>query len=80
VSIADSGSGLPDGHAERVFEPFFTTKEKGLGLGLTMCRSIAMAHQGQLWAENNPGGGATFHLLLPLYRTSDLHASSTLRH
>jgi PAS domain S-box-containing protein len=65
VIVADRGVGLPRGGEDRVFEPFFTTKEKGLGLGLAICRSIATAHGGQLWAENNPEGGATFHLILP---------------
>jgi signal transduction histidine kinase len=65
VLIADSGTGLPQGGEERVFEPFFTTKARGLGLGLSIGRSIAASHGGRLWAENNPGGGATFHLVLP---------------
>jgi two-component system sensor kinase FixL len=50
-----------------VFEPFYTTKDTGLGLGLSIGRSIASAHGGRLWAENNVGhDGATFHLELPL--------------
>jgi signal transduction histidine kinase len=63
--VTDCGVGLPTDNRERVFEPFFTTKEKGLGLGLAISRSIATAHGGRLWAENNPEGGATFHLELP---------------
>jgi C4-dicarboxylate-specific signal transduction histidine kinase len=65
VLIADTGVGLPRGGDHLVFEPFFTTKDKGLGLGLAICRSIAQAHGGRLWGENNPQGGATFHLELP---------------
>ena len=65
VLVADTGVGLPRGGDHLVFEPFFTTKDKGLGLGLAICRSIAQAHGGRLWGENNPEGGATFHLLLP---------------
>ena len=65
VSVADSGIGLPKGAEDRVFEPFFTTKPKGLGLGLAIGRSIAVAHGGRLWGENNLEGGATFHLVLP---------------
>jgi two-component system sensor kinase FixL len=63
--VTDCGVGLPVDNKERLFEPFFTTKEKGLGLGLTISRSIATAHGGRLWGENNPEGGATFHLELP---------------
>ena len=65
VVVADSGAGLPADNEQGVFEPFFTTKADGLGLGLTICRAIANAHGGRLWAENNVRGGATFHLVLP---------------
>ncbi|HEU4993437.1 MAG TPA: MASE1 domain-containing protein [Gemmatimonadaceae bacterium] len=74
VSVSDSGAGLPASGEDRVFQPFFTTKSKGLGLGLAVCRSIATAHRGRLWGENNPEGGATFHLLLP---TDPGHAEHT---
>lgn len=63
--VADSGVGLPDGKERHIFEPFFTTKPKGLGLGLSISRSIATSHGGRLWGENNPRGGAAFHLELP---------------
>ena len=65
VSLADRGPGIPPDRIEKLFEPFFTTKEHGLGLGLSISRSIANAHSGSLWAENNLGRGATFHLTLP---------------
>ena len=65
VSIGDCGSGIPQETMDRLFEPFYTTKEQGLGLGLTICRSIVAAHGGRLWAVNNPVRGATFHLELP---------------
>ena len=64
VSVADCGIGLPNGGEDRVFDPFFTTKEHGLGLGLAIGRSIANAHGGRLWGENNLSQGATFHLVL----------------
>jgi C4-dicarboxylate-specific signal transduction histidine kinase len=65
VAIADRGSGIPPDAADRLFEPFFTTKPHGLGLGLSICRSIIAAHGGRLWADNNPDGGATFTFALP---------------
>ena len=51
---------------EQIFEPFFTTKAKGLGLGLSVCRTIIAAHRGKLWATNNADCGATFHFSLPI--------------
>jgi PAS domain S-box-containing protein len=66
TSIADRGSGIPPDAADRLFEPFFTTKPHGLGLGLSICRSIIAAHGGRLWADNNTDGGATFTLALPV--------------
>ncbi len=66
VSVTDSGSGIPGESLEQIFEPFFTTKEKGVGLGLSVCRTIIAAHKGQLWATNNPDHGATFHFSLPV--------------
>ena len=65
ASIADRGTGIAADELERVFEPFFTTKEQGLGLGLSICRSIVTAHGGRLWASNNEDRGATFFLTLP---------------
>jgi PAS domain S-box-containing protein len=63
ITVADTGTGFES--AERLFEPFFTTKTNGLGVGLTVCRSIMEAHGGRLWAEPNPDGGALFHFTLP---------------
>jgi signal transduction histidine kinase len=65
LSVTDSGPGLPSSDMEAAFEPFFTTKEKGLGMGLAICRSIAEAHSGRIAAENGPDGGALFRLTLP---------------
>lgn len=64
MSVRDTGCGLPR-ESQQVFEAFFTTKEQGLGLGLSICRSIIEAHGGRIWAEANPARGATFHLILP---------------
>lgn len=66
VSVADTGSGLPDKVRKRLFEPFVTTKNTGLGIGLSICRTIIEAHGGRLWAEANKGDGAVFRFRLPL--------------
>jgi signal transduction histidine kinase len=65
LSVEDRGTGIPDSDLERIFEPFQSTKAQGLGLGLSICRTIVSAHGGRLWAANNPQRGATFHLELP---------------
>jgi PAS domain S-box-containing protein len=65
ITIEDSGIGIKPEKIERIFKPFYTTKDKGLGLGLAISQSIATAHGGKLWATNNPGAGAKFHLSLP---------------
>jgi two-component system, LuxR family, sensor kinase FixL len=66
VSVSDSGSGIPGEKMEQVFERFFTTKKEGMGLGLSVCRTIINAHHGKIWATNNAGCGATFHISLPV--------------
>jgi C4-dicarboxylate-specific signal transduction histidine kinase len=65
ISVADSGRGIPVDQLGRVFDPFFTTKTKGIGMGLSISRSIVETHGGRLWAENKPDGGATFRFTLP---------------
>jgi two-component system sensor kinase FixL len=66
VSVTDRGSSIPEEKMEQIFEPFFTTKAKGMGLGLSVCRTIIAAHRGKLWAANNADCGATFHFSLPI--------------
>jgi PAS domain S-box-containing protein len=66
VSARDFGPGIDKGNLERMFEPFFTTKRSGLGMGLAICSSIIKDHGGRIWAENNPDGGATFFIELPI--------------
>ena len=68
LRVADSGIGISAENANRVFDAFFTTKSSGLGMGLSICRSIVEAHGGRMSASNNDGPGATFQLLLPLHR------------
>jgi C4-dicarboxylate-specific signal transduction histidine kinase len=65
VSVSDRGCGLPDVDDEQLFEPFFTTKPTGLGLGLSISRSIVAIHGGRLWYSRNPDGGTTFFFALP---------------
>jgi two-component system, LuxR family, sensor kinase FixL len=65
VSVTDCGGGIQVKEVEQMFEPFFTTKAKGMGLGLSVCRTIIAAHRGKLWATNNAERGATFHFILP---------------
>jgi signal transduction histidine kinase len=64
VHVIDNDPGLED--TERIFDAFVTTKANSMGVGLAVSRSIAEAHDGRLWAENCPEGGARFNLVLPL--------------
>jgi PAS domain S-box-containing protein len=66
LTIADNGKGLDPEQHHRIFDPFFTTKSNGMGLGLSICRSIIEAHGGRIWASPNSPHGAAFHLSLPL--------------
>ena len=65
VAIQDSGIGLDPEQSARIFDAFYTTKPTGMGMGLSICRSIISAHGGRLWATSNPGRGSTFHFTLP---------------
>jgi signal transduction histidine kinase len=65
VEVRDAGPGIDPEHAERVFEPFYTTKTSGVGMGLSICRSILVAHGGRLWVEANVPRGAVFKFSLP---------------
>ena len=65
VAVSDTGPGLPNADPERIFDAFYTTKASGLGMGLSICRSIVEAHGGRLWATPNEPQGAVFRVMLP---------------
>jgi signal transduction histidine kinase len=65
VAVRDSGPGLKSESLDRLFDPFYTTKPAGMGMGLSICRSITEAHGGRLWAAANAPQGASFHFSLP---------------
>jgi signal transduction histidine kinase len=66
VAVADSGPGIPVDRLPRLFEPFFTTKKEGMGMGLSIARTIVEAHHGKIWVENNSETGATFCFTVPV--------------
>jgi signal transduction histidine kinase/ABC-type uncharacterized transport system substrate-binding protein len=65
VLVRDSGTGIQREHLSQIFEPFFTTKKEGLGMGLSICRSIVKEHRGRIWAESESGNGASFYCAFP---------------
>ena len=65
ISVLDSGTGVEPEYLGLIFDPFFSTKEDGLGLGLSICRAIIVAHKGRLWAANRPDRGAALHFTVP---------------
>jgi signal transduction histidine kinase len=74
IQVIDNGPGVED--PERIFDAFVSTKKTGMGMGLAISRSIVEAHGGRLWAENDPSGGATFNVALPLSIGQSNHSSS----
>jgi signal transduction histidine kinase len=75
LTVEDSGKGIAESEISRLFEPFFTTKRDGLGMGLSISRSIVQAHRGQIWAENRAGRGAIFHCVLPVAQQAAVAAT-----
>jgi two-component system sensor kinase FixL len=72
VSVADTGSGIEPEVAEQLFQPFITTKRHGMGVGLSISRTIIEAHGGRIWVEPNPGGGTIFHFTLAAVNEGDV--------
>lgn len=66
ISVADTGTGIDPDVRDRLFDAFATTKEDGMGLGLSICRTIVEAHRGRIWASGASGGGTAFHFCVPL--------------
>jgi signal transduction histidine kinase len=71
VVVEDSGSGIEPKNIEHIFDPFFTTKTHGMGMGLSICRSIIEAHGGRLTASPCPTGGSMFQITLPVREAFD---------
>jgi len=65
LAVVDSGHGIEPEKLPHLFEAFYTTKPNGMGMGLSISRTIIEAHHGRIWAENNAGGGAVFRVALP---------------
>ena len=66
VAVQDAGTGIDPENANRLFSAFYTTKADGMGMGLSICRSIVEAHRGRIWATNNEGPGATIQFTIPV--------------
>jgi signal transduction histidine kinase len=66
VAVRDSGAGIDPAAIDRIFTPFYTTKSRGMGMGLSISRSIIEAHGGRLWAARNEGPGTTFRFAIPV--------------
>jgi PAS domain S-box-containing protein len=74
VTVEDSGTGLDPNTITKIFDPFYTTKPGGMGMGLSICRSILQAHGGRLWATAKDGPGTAFHFTLPKYQEEESNA------
>jgi signal transduction histidine kinase len=66
VSVEDTRKGIEHSAVDRIFNPMFTTKTHGMGMGLSICRSIIEAHEGRLWVTADKGRGAIFHFTVPV--------------
>jgi signal transduction histidine kinase len=66
ITVSDCGPGVPADKIKKIFELFFTTKQNGIGMGLSIARTIVEAHDGRIWAENEPDGSVAFFIAIPL--------------
>jgi C4-dicarboxylate-specific signal transduction histidine kinase len=80
MTVEDTGAGLDPAIADRIFDGFFTTKPNGMGLGLSICRSIIEAHGGQIWASPGSPHGAIFQFILPALHEMELHVQDSQPH
>ena len=80
VSVRDAGIGVDPQSVDKLFDAFYTTKSDGMGIGLSVSRSIIERHHGRLWAEPNDGPGATFSFSIPRDPESVTDAAPVMRH
>jgi signal transduction histidine kinase len=76
VTVKDSGPGIDPNTLDKIFDPFYTTKPGGMGMGLSISRSILQAHGGRLWAAAKDGPGTIFHFSLPKYHDEESNAAA----
>ena len=76
ISVADTGSGIAPEIAEQLFQPFITTKRQGMGVGLSISRTIVESHGGKIWVEPNPAGGTIFHFTLAVLTEGDVNVAA----
>ena len=79
LSVSDRGPGIAEEKLKEIFEPFYTSKAEGMGMGLSIARTIIEAHNGLIWAKNRDHGGATFRIRLPLFTDGAGSVSSSTR-
>ena len=72
IRVSDTGPGIAPEISAQLFQPFVTTKSHGMGVGLSISRTIIEAHGGRIWIEPNPEGGTVFHLTLPAASTEEV--------